>query len=78
MSLNSTWIPIVNAELGEIPMNFKDMTVELLKHYLAHPCEKNVTISRELCAELFEVIKLLAWFYGPDATYKVLKELYEK
>lgn len=58
-------------------MNFKDMTVQILESFLTSPTADKMIISRELCANLFDVMKLMTWFYGPDMTYDKLKKKYE-
>lgn len=59
-------------------MNFKDMTIQLLDSFLTHPTADKMTISRELCINLFDVMKLMTWFYGPNMAYDNLKKIYEE
>ena len=58
-------------------MNFKELTVKLLDSFLTSPTAKEVEISRDLCSELFDIMKLMTWFYGPSMTYEKLKKIYE-
>lgn len=58
-------------------MNFKELTVELLDSFLTDPTAKEVKISMDLCTGLFDVMKLMTWFYGPSMTYEKLKNIYE-
>lgn len=58
-------------------MNFKDMTVQILDSFLTNPTADKIIISRELCTSLFDIMKLMTWFYGPNMTYDNLKKIYE-
>ena len=55
-------------------MDFKDMTVQILDSFLTNPTADKIIISRELCTNLFDVMKLMTWFYGPNMTYDNLKK----
>lgn len=58
-------------------MDFKEMTVQLLDSFLTNPTSDKLVISKELCTNLFDVMKLMTWFYGPEMTYETLKNIYE-
>ena len=58
-------------------MDFKELTVKLLDSFLTNPAAKEVKISSDLCTELFDIMKLMTWFYGPSMTYEKLKNIYE-
>lgn len=58
-------------------MNFKDMTVQILDSFLTNPTADKISISRELCISLFDVMKLITWYFGPEMTYDKLKKLLE-
>jgi hypothetical protein len=59
-------------------MKFQELTVKLCNANTMHPTETTISVPREVGDELFNLLWLLNWYYGPDMTVRKLTELLKK